>query len=428
MLKASVGSVLLKLTSAALVLGLTVLLARSLGPAGYGLYAYVYALVWLLFVPVALGLPMLVVRETAAARAKTEWGVIRGLWRWATRLAVGASLATTGLALLIGLMLSGRLDSDPSSTLIWAVVMGALMALTNLSGAALRGLGHTLQGQVPDFVVRYGVALALCALAAGLLGEAFSADQAMALHALAAAIALGFGLAMLARQCPAGVTRAAAQSRGRTWLTSVIPLAMVSGAFVMHQQTDLIILGLFVDDAEVGIYRVAVQTAAFVALGLHAVNMVAAPQFARLHALGEAQALQRLVTTTARIILVLTVLAAAALIAVGEPVIRLAFGMDYTAAIDIIVILAIGQLFNAGFGSVVFLLNMTGRERLVVRALAVALILNIGLNFALIPPFGSQGAAAATAMTLALWNLLLWRIVRRELGIDSTAYGAPLRS
>lgn len=428
MLKASVGSVLLKLTSAALVLGLTVLLARSLGPAGYGLYAYIYALVWLLFVPVALGLPMLVVRETAAARAKSEWGVIRGLWQWTMRMAVGASLATAGLALLIGLMLSGRLDSDPSSTLMWAVVMGALMALTNLTGAALRGLSHTLQGQVPDFIVRYGVALALCAIAAGVLGDAFSADLAMALHALAAAVALGIGLTMLARQCPAEITRAAGQTRGRAWLGSVIPLAMVSGTFVMHQQTDLIILGLFVDDAEVGIYRVAVQTAAFVALGLHAVNLVAAPQFARLHALGETRQLQRLVTNTARIILVLTVLAAAALITAGEPVIRLAFGTDYTAAIDIILILAVGQLFNAGFGSVVFLLNMTGRERLVVRALAIALTLNIGLNFALIPPFGSQGAASATAITLALWNILLWRTVRRELGIDSTAYGAPLRS
>lgn len=422
----SLGSLAIKLSSAGLVLALTIVLARSLGPSGYGLYAYVYALVWLLVVPAELGLPMLVVRETAAARAHQAWGRIRGVWQWATRLALTLSLT---IAILSGLALAvfaPHFSDEQLTTFAAGVVMATLMVLGNLTGAALRGLRHVLQGQFPDLVIRYALALAFCTVAALLLGDAFTASLAMALHALAAGIALVAGRVMLARVRPVELGSAPPIRESREWLQSTIPLALVAGTFLMHQQTDIVVLGLFVDEAQIGIYRVAVQTAGFLAFGLHAVNMVAAPQFARLHSLGDHDRLQRVVTTSARVTLALTALAVIGLVSVGRPVIDLAFGVEYDAAYSPILILAIGQIFNAGSGSVVFLLNMTGHERLVVRVLGLAVVLNIGLNVGLIPLFGLNGAAAATAITLALWNLRLWWAVRQQLGIESTAIGRPL--
>lgn len=423
LVRGSIGSLAIKLTSAGLVLALTILLARALGPAGYGLYAYVYALVWLMVVPAELGLPMLVVRETARARAHHRWDLMRGVWRWAAGLSIGLCIAVALVAGIVTWILAARFTDGQLATFAWGMLLAPLMVLGNLAGAALRGLRHVLQGQLPDLVVRYGLALALCAGAAFFAGDAFTPDVAMALHAGAAAIALLAGMHMLARARPPQLSQAQPVYERRQWLGSTIPLALVAGTYMMHQQTDIVILGLFVDEADIGIYRVAVQASGFIAFGLHAVNMIVAPQFARLHALDDMDRLQGVVTTTARVILVLTALVAACLMLFGRPVIGFAFGSEYTAGYVVIVILAIGQIFNAAFGSVAFLLNMTGHERLTLRVLAFAVAMNIGLNFVLIPLFGLEGAAVATATTLALWNFMMWRAVRRHLGIDSTALG-----
>ncbi|MCK5230488.1 MAG: polysaccharide biosynthesis C-terminal domain-containing protein [Desulfobulbaceae bacterium] len=85
-------------------------------------------------------------------------------------------------------------------------------------------------------------------------------------------------------------------------------------------------------------------------------------------------------------------------------------------------ILAAGQLINAAMGSMGFLLNMTGYERDVARTLLMTAGLNILLNLALIPTFGMAGAASATAVSLTLWSILLYRIVKRRIGINSTAF------
>lgn len=417
----SIASLAIKLTSAGLVLALTILLARALGPAGYGLYAYVYALVWLMVVPAELGLPMLVVRETARARAHGRWDLMLGVWRWAAATASGLGLAVALVAGGVAWLVAARFTDAQLATFAWGMLLAPLMVLGNLAGAALRGLRHVLQGQLPGLVLRYGLALALCAGAVLVAGDAFTPAVAMALHAVAAGVALVVGVQLLGRARPPQLAGVRPTRERRQWLASTIPLALVAGTYLMHQQTDIVILGLFVEDAEVGVYRVAVQASGFVAFGLHAVNMVAAPQFARLHALGDRERLQAVVTTTARIILVLTALVAICLVLFGRPVIGFAFGSEYTAGYLAIVILAVGQIFNAAFGSVVFLLNMTGCERITVGVLACAVGINIGLNFLLVPLFGLEGAAAATAFTLALWNFLLWRAVRRHIGIDSTA-------
>ena len=109
----------------------------------------------------------------------------------------------------------------------------------------------------------------------------------------------------------------------------------------------------------------------------------------------------------------------------GDSIIRVTFvfGAAYGGSGAALGILAIGQLCDAAFGSVVFLLNMTGHERDTVRGLSIGVVVNALLNLALIPLFGINGAAAATALTLLIWNVLLWRAVRRRLGIDSTALG-----
>jgi O-antigen/teichoic acid export membrane protein len=110
------------------------------------------------------------------------------------------------------------------------------------------------------------------------------------------------------------------------------------------------------------------------------------------------------------------------LIVLGQPILSLVFGEAYGVGGTALGILCAGQLANAATGSLTLILNMTGHERDTVMGLGSAAIVNVILNLLLIPRFGIEGAAAATAISVAAWNALLLRKLHARLGISSTAW------
>ena len=69
--------------------------------------------------------------------------------------------------------------------------------------------------------------------------------------------------------------------------------------------------------------------------------------------------------------------------------------------------------FGTMIGSVLNFLNMTGYEKIVSKIVLSAALLNIGLNYYLIPIFeahdnwsGIEGAAVASSICLIYWNAL----------------------
>jgi O-antigen/teichoic acid export membrane protein len=80
-------------------------------------------------------------------------------------------------------------------------------------------------------------------------------------------------------------------------------------------------------------------------------------------------------------------------------------------------LLLLGHLFNAGAGSVGYLLNMTGHQTSTAWVFGVSACLNIGLNVVGLWLFGLAGAAAATALSMVVWNIWLYHLVTRKLDI-----------
>jgi O-antigen/teichoic acid export membrane protein len=425
LLRGGVGSVAVKVSGMSLSLGLAIVLARTLGPEGYGIYAYVLALVSLLSIPAQFGLPALVVRETAKAQVNKHWGLLRGVWRWATLAAcvLSVSLALVGGA--VAWIFAERFTELQLTTFAWGLMLVPLLALGNLRGAALRGLRCVVQGQLPETVLRPALLLLLLAFVLLLWpAEGLTSAQAMALHAGAAAAAFSIGAWLLLRARP-GELRDVKRVEYRTgpWLHSALPLAFIAGMQLINQQTDVLMLGIFGTAEDVGIYRVALQGATLVSFGLTAIGMVTWPYYARLHEKRDMAAFQQVATLSARAMLALALPVAAVFILVGEWLLEFVFGSAYTSAYYPLVILACANVIHAGFGTVGPLLNMTGHERITARGIAIAAGCNVALNAVLIPPFGMVGAAAATSLTLVIWNFILWMSVRRVLRIDSSALG-----
>ena len=101
----------------------------------------------------------------------------------------------------------------------------------------------------------------------------------------------------------------------------------------------------------------------------------------------------------------------------AHPLMRM-FGNDFAKGWPVLVIGTIGQLANAGTGSVGYLLFMSGNQNRLVKIQSTMTAVSVLLNVLLIPRWGIVGAVVAAATTNTgtnAWNLLQ---VRSSLGLS----------
>lgn len=422
LIRGGLGSAGIQAANRVLTLALGIILARSLGAEGYGVYTYAFAIMSLLMVIAEAGVPTLLMREVAASLGREEWGLLRGaLIRGGQFVGLVATCVS-----VIGLIVLWCLAEGLSTSVLYTTALMLLVlpvsALCKTIAHALRGLHHVVLGQAVNMLIRPLLVVLLVGIGFLLWPDLRQPQYAMAAQLIGVAVVLLVGILFLRRFLPAQGKTATPEYRSRDWLKSALPFTLIGGAGIINNHADIIMLGWFTGSDDVGIYRVAVQGATLVAFGLQAANAVVAPQFARLYALGDMARLQRLVTLSARVILVAALPVALIFIFAGGAVVGWVFGPEFIIAHLPLAILSIGQLINAGFGSVGFLLNMTGYEDVVAHILWQTALVNIALNIILIPLYDTAGAGVATSASLALWNMLLYRQVRDRIGLISTAF------
>lgn len=407
-----------KLLGAFAAFVVAVLLARALGPVGFGVYAFAFALVSVLGVPAQLGLPQLVVRQTAIAVEARDRTAVRHLWRWAT----GISLVLASVIVVVAAAAAWGFSEAGAArhTFWWALALVPLIAIGNIGAAAVRGLGAIVTGLAAENLLRPALfAILLAVMLAS--GQAVDASDAMAFHVAAAVGACLYAWhRALSLPVPTGGAESTTPPRG--WLRGAFALGLVAAAHLINMRLDLLMVGLFLGSESVGQYQVAVTGANLVLLGASAAGVVAAPQFARLHARGATAELRAVSRRAARFALLACAPVVAAMVVFGVPLVSLAFGTEYTPAAAPLAWLAVAQAINAFFGPVGMLLNMTHHETATLHGVAAASAVNVILNLALIPSLGITGAAIATTISMVVWNVWLWRAAKRLLGIDSSAF------
>lgn len=421
--RTALGSVAVKVAATRLAFLASVVLARLLGSSGYGIYSYAFSVAMLLAVVAQLGLPELVLREIAALAAEKEWSVIRALLIRAEQAVLTSSLLIIIIAGVVILLLPGWPAAEQTSTLLWALGLVPVLALSEIRSGSLKGLQRVVLGLLPKSVMRPTALILLLLLMSLLTGAALKPSLAMALHAAAAAIGLVMGTWWLLQSLPAEVRLKRSNTRIRKWSRATIPFLLLGIVHMVNGQVDILMLGTLRPAEELGAYRVAVALATLVPFFLSAANAVIQPEVSRLYSTGDRSTLQRLVTTEARWILLFTAPIVLVLLVFGRDILRIMYGADFQAGYAPLAILAVGQLANVGMGPVILVLNMTGLQRESLNGVSLAAGFNVVANATLVPLLGPIGAALANAGSLIFWNGFLVYRLQVRLGIDSTALG-----
>ncbi|GAB6194398.1 hypothetical protein JCM39068_41510 [Desulfocastanea catecholica] len=162
------------------------------------------------------------------------------------------------------------------------------------------------------------------------------------------------------------------------------------------------------------------QGALLATIGLQIITMFILPYISRLHAQDDFGKIQQLAYYCAWCAFIFAFIVLMFFFFWGEEAIIFVFGIDYISAFTPLLILVIGYLVNAAFGTVGVLLSMCGCEKQISINLTCALVVNVLLNSLLIPLFGINGAAFATVLSLVLSGGMLWLVAWNRLGINSS--------
>ena len=191
----------------------------------------------------------------------------------------------------------------------------------------------------------------------------------------------------------------------RRILVFSLPLTLAASIQYIVSWTDVLVLGVFVPSAAVGLYQAAYQTSVLLVVVLQSANSIFPSIAADLYESDQIEQLNNVYTAVTKWVTYLTVLGLAFVLIYNREILSV-FGTNIQSARSALIILAVGQTINSIVGPTGFLLIMTGYERLQLVNNIVAAVLNLFLNITLIQLYGITGAAVATAVSLAVLNLL----------------------
>jgi O-antigen/teichoic acid export membrane protein len=213
----------------------------------------------------------------------------------------------------------------------------------------------------------------------------------------------------------------------RLWSRTAAPLLMIVLFTQYFPDISLVLVGIILPSEDVAVFNVSFRSALLIAFGLNSVSAIMSPRIAQLHAKGDMEGLQRLISLSSQIRFWPTLAVVLALMFFGEDLLRL-FGEAFVGGYDALVILSLSQLVIAAVGPVDVLLSITGYQDRCLRVFALSLVSAVVLNLMLVPIWGIVGAAIAVFLVVVLWTTWLYYIVVRHLGIRPSVFSLSLVS
>jgi O-antigen/teichoic acid export membrane protein len=400
-----------RVVEVALTFGTAVLVVRGLNPAGFGTYSVLTNLAGAasVFIPVitteSLGavFPRLTTRQERVFLALAV-GAFRAL---VMLLATAVTFVLwSSVAPAIGL------SGVPRTLLLLAggywLAQDMLNTLTGYFGAEL-DMRPVAQWRTTGFGVTF---VAIVVLAA---------TNDLTESRVLAVIAGGYGLAFLGlaitvarvgrpKTPPASELRHAFGLTKNYWVIGVL-------SFTLATQIDVLLIGALTHDRrQAAFYSTAVGVVLRAQLLLvSGWTTLIIPTFGHALTSGGIQLLRRAWRQSAQLWLLISLLLNALLFANAADVIGLLFGTPYLAATELLQWVCAFNLVVAFMAnpSCVSALWTADRQQILARFRIVSAGLNIGLAFALIPPYGALGAVIATGAAAVAAGAIEFELARR---------------
>lgn len=425
LLSGGVWSLSGRVTLVFMMLAINALLARLLSPAELGAYFLAYSMVGVGTHLGAMGLTKVAVRFVAESVGLEQYDRVRQ----AIKLALGLSslgAVAVGLAyLLFGGALASSLFDSPALAAVAGVTAGWILVsvVQGVLAEVFRGfhdirMATILGGMVNGNGLLPGGLLTFSLL----LLWAFRGEAGLSTVMLLAmisggvsALLAGFLLRRRMAYLPEGGS--GVKLRSGSVMQVAWPLMLVRLAVFALLQSSLWIAGVFLGQGQLALYGIAHRLMVYVTIPLQIANNVTPPMIAEMYSQGRTGDLQRTLRAVATAAGVPAVVALAAFVLFGGPILGFIFGDYYRDAAPLLALLGLGQMVHVWMGSVWQVLTMTGYQVTMMVVVIPMVLLTVAGTIWGAQHYGAAGVACGATIGLVLTDLVLLLAVRKKVGV-----------
>lgn len=363
--------------------------ARYLGPESFGTLNYVRAMIAILGPLALLGLPAIVLRELVNSPEKRDeiigtafvLHVLGGLAAWALLLAIIGWQRNLG-----------------SEDWLIAVVLGAISVFQSTNVVK-----QVFEAQVQSKYVVWLENGIVPLIAASKITLILKEAPLVAFAGIFAAEAMlvSLGLLLLYHKKVAPIIWRFTPRRAKSLLHDSWPIIISGFAIVIYMSIDKVMLGKMMDDSSVGLYSAAVMVSSLIYFIPTVVSNSIFPSLAKARKHSTPLYLERMQQMLS-LMVVIAVGISLPMTFFSGPVITLLFGSDFEPSGTVLAIHVWNSLFvflGVAGGKYILLENLL-RKTLVFTIIGA--VVNVGMNYYLIPLYGIIGCAFGTLLSQAI--------------------------
>ena len=376
----------------------SILLARTLAPAGKGVYTTVLTFGELAVVVGSAGIASAAVYYLARERERTE-----ALRKASLGLALIAGSAVSLALLVVPLVLPQPFAEIPPVAFLVLLPLGVLSLVRSMLESFLRAEQQVQRvNGIALTSSLYFVLAVVLVLVAGLLTPTVAVGLRVSIAAVGCLVAVYF-LVRLSVKVP---RPALLPPETKLLLAYGLPYGLYAVSQAFSQRSDYLLLQHYRGVDEVGLYSISVAQGELLWFLPVAVGFVEYPRAAA-RAKTDPDRAAAETATLMRWIVAATAVAAAALALLAEPLTWLMYGSAYLDSVGPLRILLVGLVASTWVQVLGGHLFGIGRLRAIVAASVAGMALNIALNLVFVPRLGMEGAALSSTMSYTATGLLV---------------------
>ena len=197
-------------------------------------------------------------------------------------------------------------------------------------------------------------------------------------------------------------------------LKEALPLALSSVIWIIYSQIDIVMLSLMKGDAAVGIYSAAYRLFEPLIFIASALMLSLFPIMSKYYK-NSKERLIKSYELSVKYLLIIALLIAISITFVADKIILLIYEIEFTESATVLQILIWGLVFIFQYRVFLELLIAIDKQKLNTLSTGICAIINVTLNFILIPILSYNGAAIATLITRVILFITSFYFVSKHL-------------
>ncbi|MBW3015137.1 flippase [Candidatus Woesearchaeota archaeon] len=378
-----------------------VFVGRHYGTEVYGLWALGFSMFLVFNIIAGFGLQEGVLRYVSFFRGKEEWEKVKGVITSSLKIGLIAGSVIAVLLVLFREFISVSIYREAGLVpvlVIFAVLVpvGVLFNIILYTFLAFQRPGYNaFANNILRSVLLVLSVVLLYYAGFGGLGPTLSYAIALSVSFLA-----GFWL-METKVFKLVKSRIKSIRITKELLYFSVPLMLSSLIWMIISSTDTLMLGYFKNINDVGIYNGAVPTVQLLIMVPTALMSLIWPMITEKYAKGELDKYKQMYKAFVNWTLYANYLIFLFLFIFAGAVLGVLFGSEFNIGKDALMILLIGYfVYSIFYYSSYSVLTMMKKSKQILIMNSFIVLLNIGLNWLLIPKYGMEGAAIATTIAL----------------------------